>query len=428
MCKASYTSLFLIILVVTVVLRSIGDVVEEVTVPWQVLDFTNSIFLVGGVFVSYLLPWVFIPFIAGRVIDIAKNKSFVVALCMIMQILSVLLIMFMLSTGLENLWFLGIVYLSIVVISTTDSIHRYFVFTSIPELVGKNEALLNKFNSITELSSGIGTIIMYVLCGYLVAVYGYKTLWIDIVCLTIIAFLLIDLGKEFKKKRSCFDKDASMNEDKQIKFKELLSIIRRDPLVFSYLIVALGFNFFTAPVSLILINYLYNAVDKPTEYYGFIMAISTLGSIIGSSIVATYSKKLKYISCIIIGLLGEAVAVAGIYFIIAFSNVYYDWVFTLLLVIGMYMLMAVMGAVLNIGADTLFQIRIPREVLGSFRGLFDSLATIPMALSYIVVSAILETWGYTIITASLMGIGSILAVSLYIIYIGKQYTGSSHTR
>ncbi len=428
MCKASYTSLFLIILVVTVVLRSIGDVVEEVTVPWQVLDFTNSIFLVGGVFVSYLLPWVFIPFIAGRVIDIAKNKSFVVALCMIMQILSVLLIMFMLSTGLENLWFLGIVYLSIVVISTTDSIHRYFVFTSIPELVGKNEALLNKFNSITELSSGIGTIIMYVLCGYLVAVYGYKTLWIDVVCLTIIALLLIDLGKEFKKKRSRLDKDASMKEDKQIRFKELLGIIRRDPLVFSYLIVALGFNFFTAPVSLILINYLYNAVDKPTEYYGFIMAISTLGSIIGSSIVATYSKKLKYISCIIIGLLGEAVAVAGIYFIIAFSNVYYDWVFTLSLVIGMYMLMAIMGAVLNIGADTLFQIRIPRELLGSFRGLFDSLATIPIALSYIVVSTILETWGYTIITATIMGIGSILVVSLYIIYICEQYTRSSHTR
>ncbi|MCD6196350.1 MAG: MFS transporter [Staphylothermus sp.] len=426
MCKASYTSLFFITLVVTVVLRSIGDVVEEVTVPWQVLDFTNSIFLVGGVFVSYLLPWVFIPFIAGRVIDIAKNKSFVAALCMVMQILSVLLIIFMLSTGLETLWFLGIVYLSIVVISTTDSIHRYFVFTSIPELVGKNVALLNKFNSITELSSGIGTIIMYVLCGYLVAVYGYKTLWIDVACLTIIALLLIDLSKASKKKRSRFDKDVSMNEGKQIKFKELLSIIRRDPSVFSYLIVALGFNFFTAPVSLILINYLYNAVDKPTECYGFIMAISTLGSIIGSSLVVTYSKKLRYISCIIIGLLGEAVAVAGIYFIIAFSNVYYDWVFTLLLVTGMYMLMAVMGAVLNIGADTLFQIRIPEEVLGSFRGLFDSLATIPIALSYIIISVILETWGYTIITASLMGIGSILVVSLYIFYLG-QYTRSSHT-
>lgn len=415
MFRRTYVSSLFLVLVVTVVLRSIGDVVEEVTVPWQVLDFTNSIFLVGGVFVSYLLPWVFIPFIAGRVIDIARNKSFVVAFCMIMQISSVLLIMFMLSTGLETLWFLGIVYLSIIVISTTDSIHRYFVFTSIPELVGKNEALLNKFNSITELSSGIGTIVMYVLCGYLVAVYGYKTLWIDVLCLTIIALLLIDLSRSFKKKRLRFYKGASMNKGKQIKFKDLLSTIKRDPLVFSYLVVALGFNFFTAPVSLVLINYLYNTVDEPTKYYGFIMAISTLGAIIGSGIVATYSKKLKYISCIIIGLLGEAVAVAGVYFIIAYSNEYYNWILTLLLVTGMYMIMAIMGAVLNIGADTLFQMRIPEEVLGSFRGLFDSLATIPIALSYIVVSTILETWGYTIITASLMGIGSIIIALLYII-------------
>jgi len=58
----------------TTVLRTIGDAIENIALPWHLLDETASLLSVAGYSLASMLPWVIVPPLMGRFLDKTEKK------------------------------------------------------------------------------------------------------------------------------------------------------------------------------------------------------------------------------------------------------------------------------------------------------------------------------------------------------------------
>ena len=115
----------------TSALRTAGDTIESVALPWSLLNSTDSLLSIGGYALFTHLPWVILPPILGRTLDRTEKKVRLAFLALLLQAFLAVLIIPLSS----NVWAF---YLVVSGISALDILHRYYGFSLVATMTLTN--------------------------------------------------------------------------------------------------------------------------------------------------------------------------------------------------------------------------------------------------------------------------------------------------
>ncbi|ALM75389.1 MFS transporter [Thermococcus barophilus] len=379
-----------ILLLLTTVLRVTGDAIESIALPWHLLNQTSSLLSVAGYSLASMLPWVIFPPLMGRFLDKTEKKVRLAFLALLIQSFFALTIIKFAS----NIWAF---YVLISLISALDILHRYFGFTLIASMT-LEESELQKLNAKVQTVGEVTSLLAFPAVGYLAYLFGVKLMLLDAVFLLIGALLLAPYINVVVRRR-----EISENENKST--QHTIS----PKVVFAGIVLILLFNFAIAPAR-IFVFYALKSLTKGEVLYGLLRSVGTVGSLAGVVGITLFAHKRKIgiLKPLIVGMLFESFAVLllGLPSLVSlFSGI-------LLLNFG--------GGILNVSFDSLFQKIIPLEKLGTYRGIFDALATLIIPLSQLTFAWLIEHGAdVSMLAAGVFGLGVLSTAGFFILTHSK---------
>ncbi|GAB6134729.1 MFS transporter [Thermococcus prieurii] len=346
----------------TSALRTAGDAIESVALPWGVLQSTGSLLSIGGFALFSHLPWVILPPLLGRTLDRTARKVRLAFLALILQsILAVLIIP--LSSNVTAF------YLIVSGISALDILHRYYGFSLVASMTLEPSELQSLNAKLATVGNAV-SLMVFPLAGFLSYRFGIKAMLLDAVLLLVGALALVPyLNVEVRGEGGEPPLESSSGR---------ATIERR--LVIGVLASVLLFNFALGSFRIFVFAAL-KGLSAGEFIYGVLQSLTTVGSLAAVVIIALLAKKsgvgLK--RPLMAGMLLQSIAllIVGVPAVIA--------LFPAVLILGFG------GELLNVSFDSLMQRFIPLESLGTARGLFDALATLVIPLSQLTFAWLIET-------------------------------------
>ncbi|WP_297501148.1 MFS transporter [Thermococcus sp.] len=346
----------------TSALRTAGDAIESVALPWSLLKGTGSLLSIGGYALFTHLPWVILPPLLGRTLDKTGKKVRLAFLALLLQVFLAVLII-PLS---RNVWAF---YLVVSGISALDILHRYYGFSLIASITCE-ENELQRLNATLATVGNAVSLVAFPVAGVLAYRFGIKAMLLDALLLLIGALTLIPyLNIEVKR-----DMITGNVEEKPLK------VDRR--LVIGVLASVLLFNFALGSFRIFVFASL-RVLRKGEVLYGLLQSLTTAGSlaaVAGLTYVAI-RKRAGLKRPLIAGMLLQS----GALLLVGFPTVVALFPAVLLVGFG--------GELLNVSFDSLMQKVIPLESLGTARGIFDALATLVIPLSQLAFAWAIEKSG-----------------------------------
>ncbi|USG99544.1 MFS transporter [Thermococcus argininiproducens] len=378
----------------TTVIRIIGDAIEGVALPWHLLNETSSLLSVAGYSLASMLPWVIAPPLMGRFLDKTEKKVRLAFLALLIQSFFALTIIKFAS----NIWAF---YILISLISALDVLHRYFGFMLIASMT-LEESELQKLNAKVQTVGEVTSLLMFPVVGYLAYLFGIKLMLLDALFLLIGALLLIPYVNVPVRREETIGEGSKSTQPK---------ISHR--IVFVGIVLVLVFNFAVAPARIFVFNALKN-FNKGEFVYGLLNSVGTLGSLAGAAgiTIFAYKHKIGISKPLLIGMLLESLAVL----LLGLPSLVLLFVGMLLLNLG--------RQILNISFDSLFQRIIPLEKLGTYKGIFDSLATLIIPLSQLTFAWLIEhEIGVLALAAGVFGLGVLSTMGFFILIYSTKKMG-----
>ncbi|NPA47701.1 MAG: MFS transporter [Thermococci archaeon] len=334
-------------------LRTAGDAIESVALPWGILQSTGSLMSIGGFALFSHLPWVILPPLLGRVLDRTAKKVRLAFLALLLQSVLAVLIIPLSSNVLAF-------YLIVSGISALDILHRYYGFSLVAsmtldpsELQGLNAKLATVGNAVS--------LVAFPLAGFLSYRFGIKAMLLDAAFLLIGALALVPyLNVEVRRERG--------EETRPEASREGIAVDKR--LVIGVLASVLLFNFAVGSFRIFVFAAL-RGLDRGEFIYGLLQSLTTVGSLVAVVLITFLAKRrrvgLRRPS--VAGMLLQSVAliIAGVPTVLA--------LFPAVLILGFG------GKLLNVSFNSLMQRFIPLKKLGTVRGVFDAFATLVIPVS-----------------------------------------------
>ncbi|WP_457752899.1 MFS transporter [Thermococcus sp.] len=374
------------LLLITTVLRVTGDAIESIALPWHLLNQTSSLLNVAGYSFASMLPWVIFPPLMGRILDKTEKKVRLAFLALFIQSFFALTIIKFAS----NIWAF---YVLISLISALDVLHRYFGFTLIASMT-LEESELQKLNAKVQTVGEVTSLLAFPIVGYLAYLFGVRLMLLDAVSLLIGALLLIPyINIPVKQEKTIKEESKSVQ----------LEVSRR--VIFGGIALVLLFNFAIAPARIFVFSALKN-LTRGEVIYGLLNSVGTLGSLTGAIGITLFAHKRKIgiSKPLFIGIVLQSFAVL----LLGLPSLVSLFFGILLLGLG--------WQILNISFDSLFQKIIPLEKLGSYRGVFDALATLIIPLSQLTFAWLIEHGvGVSMLAVGVFGLGIFSAVGFSIL-------------
>ncbi|NJE85655.1 MFS transporter [Thermococcus sp. CX2] len=339
-------------------LRVAGDAIETVALPWSILNATGSLISIGGYALFTHLPWVILPPILGRTLDRTVKKVRLAFLALILQAFLAVLIIPLSS----NIWAF---YLLVSGISALDILHRYYGFSLVASMT-LHESELQRLNATKETVGEATSLLAYPLAGFLAYRFGIWSMLIDAALLFIGALALIPYL------------NVDVKREKETKERSKPAKIRRK-LVIGFMITLLLFNFALGSFRIFVFSSL-RALEKGEVIYGLLQSLTTVGSLVAVLGITYFAhrRKLGIRRPLLAGMLLQSFALilVGLPKVAALLPAVF--------VLGLG------GALINVSFDSLFQKVFPLERLGTFRGIFDALATLVIPISQILFAWLIE--------------------------------------
>ena len=385
--------------------RIFGDSLEAVVLPWSALTMLESLMGAAGVFVVQNLSWVFMPTLAGYLIDkVTRKTRIVVASVFGQSALLVVLALFPIDYLHDNIVLILSFFLIIFIIGIFDNLIDYYVTVTIPAIIGKDPQKLQEVNSKISIWSRLSRITGFLLAGPLAILFGLKALLID-------ALLLITslaLFQAYMYELTISETGAIKPENRQT----YRLLIRLPKFAKMLLISVIPFNFAVGSWRIIMINYMniwFQALGK--AMYAFTNAVLVVSGIAGSLLILRYRMRVKPERFVCIGLLGQVVFVALLYVL---SLIPADLLVAFIVVSAIVSILGFMNPLINVSLNSIFQSRIDTRALGRVKGIFDSVATTAIMVSGVITAYLLECSilnSYIPLVYSLIGLcGALLGI------------------
>ncbi|MFF2176380.1 MFS transporter [Lysinibacillus sp. NPDC058147] len=361
--KDSYKALFAIknysLLIVGQLVSAIGDGVYALTLIWTMKVLTGSAILMSFVLAAEIIPTIIFGIFAGVLVDRGNQKKYML-IADIFRGLVILLIALLLIGSYLSPWML------IVATIITSSFNAFFspaktvaIRKIVPDhLMARAQSLSATIQTIVGLLAPAiaGVLIVYSLSTAFI--FNAATFFISLICIALIKQKSLTEKSETKLNIKNFSVDLKTG------LKTIISV----PILRGMIIYLVLINFMLAPVSILFPMFVKNASELAIVQIAF-----AIGILIGSIAINFFSKTKKIIP-MIVGLTLLLGAFAALAFV---DNIV---VVTLLVsIVGLGSISA------SIVLQTLFMIKVPREVLGrsqsTMRVLLESSKPISLLLT-----------------------------------------------
>jgi len=344
-----------------------GDFIFDVAALWLVLQLTGDTLKVGVAVAFVLLPAVVVGPFAGVYIDRFNRRDIIIA-GNIFQAGAAIGIAVSYSIGILNF---PVLLILLFVLNAGAQFVRPAVTAVVPSVTGKED--LAAANGLFSLTSSINQVAGYGIGGVIVLLFG-PTLPILYDALTFVfAALVISMIARYRcaipNTISTPGSPLAASSFKQ-KFSEGLKYIRGSRFLLELVVVGVLLNFFGTGVFALLAPYSRDVIHGNAGTYGILLAMFSLGIILGSIFVGKIDSR-KYVGKLLF--LG-VIAVGGLTVALAFTTV--AW-----LALGIAFGVGFFNAIVNIPLSVLIQAKIPGELLGRVATSLGALITLSQPIS-----------------------------------------------
>ena len=344
---------------ITSSLRTTGDAIESVALPWSLLQSTGSLLSIGGFALFSHLPWVLLPPLLGRTLDRTTKKVRLAFLALLLQSALAVIIIPLSS----NVWAF---YIIVSCISALDILHRYYGFSLIASMT-LDSSELQGLNAKLATAGNAVSLVAFPMAGLLAYRFGIRVMLIDALlllfgALTLLPYLNVEVRGE---------KAGKVGAEKRTKLSSRL--------VIGIIATVLLFNFALGSFRIFVFASL-RMLSKGEVLYGILQSLTTVGSLVAVLLLA-YLATRRLIGLkrpLTVGMLLQTFALL----VVGFPSVLVLFPAVLLIGFG--------GELLNVSLDSLMQRHLPLGSLGTARGIFDAFATLVIPISQLTFAWMLE--------------------------------------
>ncbi len=249
---------------ITSSLRTTGDAIESVTLPWSLLQSTGSLLSIGGFALFSHLPWVFLPPLLGKILDRTVKKVRLAFLALLIQALLAVLIVPLSS----NVWAF---YIIVSGISALDILHRYYGFSLIASMT-LDESELQGLNAKLATLGNAVSLVAFPMAGLLAYRFGIGVMFIDALlllfgALTLLPYLNVEVRENV----------GEVEAEKRMKLNLRLTI--------GVIVTVLLFNFALGSFRIFVFASL-RVLWKGEVLYGILQSLTTVGSLVAVLLLA----------------------------------------------------------------------------------------------------------------------------------------------
>ncbi len=351
-----------------------GDTIFTLAVVWYVLSTTNSILLVGLVVASSFLPDILVAPFAGTYIDRYNRRS----ILMVTYTLQACLVG---GAGiLYSFHSLGFAYSLLTVLGL--GIGEQFsspANTAILPAVVDNEnlipanGLISSTNSFNMLGSNAIGGLLIVFLG-IAAPFEYDA--VSFIFAAILLFLLPYFAGH-PEEESFPSGTSGVQETTISMLKGGFDYLRKDGLLLRLAVLSTLVSFFALGLQGIYAPYVRDTLSGGPALYGYFLASFALGSIFGSLVVGKFGRSVQTGHLILLGLLGQAIAILGL----GFTHSQF-------LALSLWAMCGAAQATNIVPYQSFLQARIPRSYYGRVTTLISSMVNMPAPLLIFITSAV----------------------------------------
>jgi MFS transporter, DHA3 family, macrolide efflux protein len=344
-----------------------GDFIFDVAALWLVLQLTGDTLKVGLAVAFVLLPAVVIGPFAGVYIDRFNRRDIIIA-GNTFQAATAIVIAASYSIGLLNFPALLIL---LFVLNAGAQFVRPAVTAVVPSVTGKED--LGAANGLFSLTSSINQVAGYGIGGVIVLLFGPTVPILYDAITFVFAGLMVSM---IARSRCAIPINFSTPGGSQTpssfkkKFLEGLKYVRDSRFLLELVVVGVFLNFFGTGIFALLAPYSRDIIRGNAGTYGLLLAMFSLGVILGSIFVGKIDSR-KYVGKLLF--LG-VIAVGGLTVALAFTTV--AW-----LALGIAFGVGFFNAIVNIPLSVLVQAKIPGELLGRVATTLGALITLSQPIS-----------------------------------------------
>lgn len=372
-----------------------GDRLTQIALAFLVLESTGSAVAVGLVFAATALPNLLVGPVAGALVDRWDRRD-VMVVSDLLRAATVLLIPIAAVTNV------GLVFVLVLVTATLSTFFRPARTVIVPALVPNR--LLLPANSALWIGETIADLAGYPIAGLLVALFGGAiavAFWLDAATYVASALLLSTIAVSASRAGSSSERVGTLIGGIVDEVRQGWAYVRRDMI----LLVNTGqamVGQFAAGIAIVVTPLLAaqlapDAGVDGSVAYGLLETVLGAGSLVGGLILGGVAMRLSRVRLAILGyvLLGLGLAALGVVGSLQGA----------LVVIG---IVGIANMVYVIPSQTLFQERVPDNLMGRVVALRSTLVFGAMTLAMAVGGYVAETQG---VEATLVVFGAVAAIA-----------------
>ena len=341
---------------------NLADSLFYIVTIWHISNQPNSSINLGIVISLFTVPEVII-FIFGPIIDSVNPKKLIMT-----SVLShIIILICMIKFNIINfsVTFLFLVFIAEVMSSITYGIEDVMI----PKLVKKEKIVF--VNSLFSISYKVMDFIFNAAVGLLLVHFTTNTLYkIDTFIFLLVFLPLIKL-------KAPLNKESRENSNYFSELKEGISFATKGKYILPLTLPLIFLNFSVA-MTMVAYPYYIRQFDNPELLLALFSFVAGVGSLVGTAIVSSISKKVGVGKIIIIFLILNSFIWGGAFII---GN---SWIMLSLIFISY-----IASSIYNLLYESLFQMLVPEKLLGRVNTLIDSVITFAMPAGSLVGGALL---------------------------------------
>ncbi|GLH62266.1 MFS transporter [Parageobacillus sp. G301] len=279
-------------LLIAVSFSTFGDGLTLLAMPWLASTITSNTFSVSLVSASMTLPWLLFSLYIGALIDYYPKKKLMIAAAIIRIIVLIVLNVSILFKIIS----IPLLIFAAFLIGITKVVFDSTAQTLVPSIVSKD--ILEKANGYIMTSRlTMSDVVGRSIGGILISFGIFIPFALDIIS------LLATIPFLFLLKTTASLKNHALNKKNKLDILEGVKFVWRNQLLLTLALMGIGITLMFTSTLAIQVFYVKEILKLDSSGFGLLIAVGTIGSIIGSQSISLLKNKFGFNATILTSLL-----------------------------------------------------------------------------------------------------------------------------
>ncbi|NUK32092.1 MFS transporter [Parageobacillus sp. VR-IP] len=279
-------------LLIAVSFSTFGDGLTLLAMPWLASTITSNTFSVSLVSASMTLPWLLFSLYIGALIDYYPKKK----LMILAAIIRIIVLIVLNVSILFKIISIPLLILAAFLIGITKVVFDSTAQTLVPSIVSKD--ILEKANGYIMTSRlTMSDVVGRSIGGILISFGIFIPFALDIIS------LLATIPFLFLLKTTASLKNHALNKKNKLDILEGVKFVWRNQLLLTLALMGIGITLMFTSTLAIQVFYVKEILKLDSSGFGLLIAVGTIGSIIGSQSISLLKNKFGFNATILTSLL-----------------------------------------------------------------------------------------------------------------------------